>query len=144
MTAPITRQILNYARAAIIAETGLSESQVYLDMGEDVDDDALPQVILFAQSDDPREDDGENSDGREDRVFSFGASIAVSTGDPSGTDALAVQIRKALLSDRSLGGLVRWTSRGTQTWGRGAGSTPTQMTEQLFKTIFVFEPEEEL
>lgn len=143
MSAPITRQILDYARAAIIAETGLTADQVYLDRGEDIDDDALPQIIVFAQSDDPREDDGENSDGAEDRVFSFGVSLAVAAGDPSGSDALAVQIRKALLADRSLGNLVRWTSRGIQTWGRGAGSTPTQMTEQIFKSIFVFDPEEE-
>lgn len=140
---PITTQILAHVRAAIVAATGLPESQVYLDRGEDIDDDALPQVIVFAQNDDPREDDGENSDGVEDRGFQFGVSVAVRAGEPSGTDELAVKVRKAVLSDRSLGNLVRWTSRGTQTWGRGAGSTPTQMTEQLFKSIFVFDPTEE-
>jgi hypothetical protein len=137
---PIPRQILAYAMTQILTETGLAASHVHSLDGIDIDPSALPDVVLMSMEDKIQEDT-EDSAGGMVRDFEFSVAITAASTAESATDTLASQIRKALMSDPYMGGLIldlRWDS---QEWGTGSGSTPLAMTRLTFTAPYAWRPE---
>lgn len=140
MTTPITRQILAYAMAQILAETHLAAAQVHFLDGIDVDPSALPDIVLMSMEDKIQEN-SEDSAGGMVRDYTFACAVTAASTVESATDTLASQIRKALLTDPFLGGLILDLAWESQEWGTGSGSTPLAMTRLTFTATYAWRPE---
>lgn len=143
MSAPIPRQVLEHVRAQLLALTGLTPAQVHFPTGIDTPVASLPELVIFSLDDRPKGDGETDSQGGQDREFEFGVTVTAKGEDESATDLLAALTRKAVRLDPSMGGLVYDTTRGSQEWGSGTGSTPTAMTKQTFTASYYYDPSEE-
>ena len=140
MSTPISRQILAYAQAHILTETGLAAAHVHGLDGIDVDPSNLPDIVLMSMEDKLQEN-SEDSAGGMTRDYTFAIAITAKSTAESATDTMASQVRKALLVDPYLGGLILDLSWDSQEWGSGSGSTPLAMTRLTFTATYAWRPE---
>ena len=141
MNAPLTRQMIKYVRTQILLETGLSEDQVHFLTSIDADVESLPDLVVFALEDKPKTEENTDSDGGQERDFTFAVTGSVKSDAEADTDSLAVLIRKAVLQDVTLGHLALNTVWDGQEWGSGTGSSPTAMTKLTFTATYNWSPE---
>jgi hypothetical protein len=109
----IQRQIRDAMAARISAET---TTNVFRAPRRVLPASECPAVCLFGHQDRPENDD-DDSTGRHFRLYTVRVEIVV-CGEPEDdrTDAYAAAVRRALLADDSLGGLVEKTTWTEQTW----------------------------
>jgi hypothetical protein len=141
MTEPTTRQILEYVRAQILLETGLTDDQVHFLTSIDTPVENLPDVVVFSLLDKPTREEGTDSDGSQEHQYSFGVTVSVKSEDEKDTDLLACQVRKAVLQDVTLGRLAFGTVWDGQEWGSGNASAPTAMTKLTFTATYQWSQE---
>jgi hypothetical protein len=144
---PVSRRIIDYVLAAVTAEAlaavpGLTASQVHALDETQPDPRSLPDVQVWPVDDVPKEEDGEDSAGGQDRRLTFAVAISAKSLVEADTDVLAMAVRKAVLGGLPcLGGLASHVTWGPQEWGIGATSTPTVSTKLTFTATYYWSPE---
>ena len=128
--------VITYVMAQIVTKTGLKSAQVHSVSAVDADPSNFPDVIVYRIEDKADGDGISDSSGGMNRLFTFGVTISAVGVDESLTDALATQIRSAVLSDLTLGGNVVDTRWEGQKWGIGNLTTPTVLTNMTFSSLY--------
>ena len=122
--------IRDYFWAAIHTTTGLDplKSPRYK-----VPVESLPAIAIYGSTDKIQSADGQP----QERIYTVAVDIsAVGRVEDDSTDALAQQVRTAILSDDSLGGLAIRTVWASQEWGGVEGEKPTSGTLLLFDVYY--------
>ena len=145
ITTPIARQIINHVQAQLttaVAAQGLTAAQVHPLTTIQTDPVDLPDITVFLVEDKPKGDEEEtDSAGGQTRVLTFAVAVVFNSLQESATDALAMAIRKTILSDPMLGGLAFNTTWGPQQWGEGNTSKATVATKLIFNSSYQWSPE---
>ena len=136
----IGSQIRNYFHTAIMSATGLPETSVLKSPRFHLDGDNLPLISVYSHGDKPLEAD-QISDRRHSRVYTVAVEInAAGRVEEDTTDALAIQVRQAILSDGTLGRLVNFTVWSSQEWGAKDNATAESATLLLFSCHYLWTP----
>lgn len=102
----------------------------------------LPAVCLWGITDRPSAGDEDDHQGPHERVYTVRTEIlAAGRGDDDATDDLAVEVRRAVLADDTLGGLVNRTTWAEQTWDGSEGEFPLSGTLLNFNVFYLWRPE---
>jgi len=138
--ATIGSQIRSYFHTAIMAATGLPESSVLKSPRFHLDGDNLPLISIYTHSDKPLVVD-QISDRRHSRIYTVAVEINVGGRvEEDTTDALAVQVRQAILADGTLGRLVNFTVWASQEWGAKENASAESATLLLFSCHYIWTP----
>lgn len=102
----------------------------------------LPAVCLFGLTDRPENGDEDDHQQAHNRVYTLRVEIlAAARGDDDATDDIAVSVRRAVLADDTLGGLVHRITWAEQTWDGSEGEFPLSGTLLNFNVFYLWRPE---
>lgn len=101
----------------------------------------LPAVCIFSQGDRPQEDDADHAK-QHWRVYTVRVEIRVpALPEDDATDYLAVEVRRALLADDTLGGLVDRITWTEQAWDGDEADAQLGGTALDFACFYLWRPE---
>jgi hypothetical protein len=132
-----------YFHARIVATTGLPDASVLTSPRWHTDAANLPVAAVYSLSDAPV-DPSQVSDRPHDRILVLAVELDVAgRGEEDATDALATQVRQAILTDGTLGGLpgVHFTVWAKQEWGAKETRIPESATRLLFAVHYTWRPD---
>ena len=139
--ATIGSQIRAYFHAQIVAATGLASAKVLKSPRFTVDAKDLPLIAVYSHSDKP-EDADQISSRTHGRIYTVAVEMDVQGRiEEDATDALAVQIRKAILSDGTLGGICTYTTWSSQEWGSKETAIAESASVMLFSCHYMWRQE---
>lgn len=137
----LQKQIRDRALTLIQTATGLPALSLYRAPRRDIDAGDLPAILIYSHADHPvnSEDDQQRS---HERAYTLRVEIRVAARiEDDATDLLASQVRHALLSDDTLGGLVWRTTWDQQQWDGVENQTPESGTALDFSFFYRYDPE---
>ena len=102
----------------------------------------LPAVCIFGQHDRPQNADEDDHAKAHPRAYTTRVEIrAKGLVEDDATDDLAVVVRRAVLSDDTLGGLCYRTTWSEQLWDGDDGDPPLSGTALEFSHFYLWRPE---
>lgn len=124
-----------------LAATALPSGSIYLSPRRDIPAEDLPALLIYSDSDVPVNQDDDQQQTHE-RAYTIIVGICVPARvEEDATDALAVQVRRALLSDDTLGQLVIRTLWSRQQWDGVENEIPESSTALSFTFHYFYQPE---
>jgi len=101
----------------------------------------LPALAVFSHGDRPEDQDDDHQKSHR-RTYTLRVEIrAKGRPEEDATDDLAVAVRKAILADDSLGGLVHRITWAEQAWDGDEGEFPLAGTYLDFNVFYLWRPE---
>ena len=106
-----------------------------------VDDAEIPCVCVFSHGDRPANADDDHAQSHE-RIYTVRVeAIAAGRPEEDATDALAIAVRKAILTDDSLGGSAWRITWAGQVWSGDEGDPVQALTGLDFDVTYLWSPE---
>jgi hypothetical protein len=134
----LQKQIRTYVGAQILATTGLT---VLSSPRVEIPVENLPAIAVFSHSD-KAVDAAADSSRKHQRIYTLAVDLtAMGRGEEDITEPTAILIRKAILADGSLGGLVNYTTWADQQWAGTETDKPMAGTVLLFSFHYFWSPE---
>ena len=108
----------------------------------ELDTSELPAVCIYSHRDRPENGDNDDHQHAHPRVYTVRVEVRVSAlGEEDVTDSYAMAIRKAVLADDSLGGLVSRVTWTSQEWDSDEADPPLSGTALDFNCFYEWRPE---
>ena len=137
----IGSKIRSYFHTTIATATGLPAISILKSPRFQVGSADLPVVAIYTHSD-RAEDPNQISDRRHSRVYTVAVEVAVEGRiEEDSTDALAALIRKAILTDGTLGSICTYTTWVSQEWGAKETQVAESATMMLFSCHYMWSPD---
>jgi len=137
----LQKQIRDQVVTLLTAATGLPAGSIYRSPRRDIPADTLPAILIYSHGDRPVNADEDHQDTHE-RTYTLRVEIRVQGRvEEDATDDLAVQVRRAILADDTLGQL---TIRGlweSQQWDGVENDLPESGTALDFTFHYFWSPE---
>ncbi len=142
MSLSVQAQIRAAVQPLLLAATGVPESSYFKAPRRNLGAAELPALCVFSHADKPVDPDSDAMQSHE-RVYTLRVEIRVlDRPEDDATDALAMQVRRALLADDSLGGLARRITWTDQQWaGAEDQEDPLSGTALDFNVHYLWSPE---
>jgi hypothetical protein len=101
----------------------------------------LPAVAVYSRGDRPENPDDDHQKAHA-RVYTVRVECrAKGSPEEDATDDLAVKVRRSILADDTLGGLVNRTTWSEQVWDGDEGEYPLAGTVLEFSAFYLWRPE---
>lgn len=137
----LQKQIRDRVVQLVQTATLLPLSSIYRAPRRDIDAADLPAVLVYSHSDHPLSGDDDHQRQHE-RLYVLRIEARVATRvEDDATDLLASQIRKALLADDTLAGLVYRITWDQQQWDGVEEQVPESGTALDFSFHYLYQPE---
>lgn len=137
----IQKRIRDQVVTLLTAASGLPAESIYRAPRRDVPVESLPALLIYSHGDRPvsQEDDHQ---GVHERIYTLRVEIRVAARvEEDATDDLAVSVRRALLTDDSLGKLANRAIWESQQWDGVENETPESGTALDFSFYYFWSPE---
>jgi len=132
-------QIRAAAKPLLLAATGLTS--LFSSPRRNLGTAELPALCVFSHGDKPLNMDDDQTQPHE-RVYTLRVEIRVANRpEDDATDAMAIQVRRAMLADDTLGGLVRRIVWIDQQWDGSENDEPLAGTALDFNCHYLWRPE---
>lgn len=135
------KQIRDLVLAAIQTATSLTSESIFRAPRRDIPTELLPAVLIYSHSDVPVDPMADQRYPHE-RAYTLRVELRVAERvEDDATDALAADVRRAVLTDDTLGGVAMHTSWANQQWDGVENEIPESGTALDFTFHYVYEPE---
>jgi len=137
----LQKQIRNQVFDLVLAQAGLPAESLYRSPRRDIPAVDLPAILIYSHGDRPVNADDDHQQIHE-RVYTLRIEIRVAARvEEDATDDLAVKVRRAILTDDSLGQLVNRTQWEQQQWDGVENDIPESGTALDFAFHYFWSPE---
>jgi hypothetical protein len=137
----LQKQIRDQVVTRVMTVTGLAAGSVYRAPRRDIPASDLPAVLIYSHGDNPVNAE-DNQQYPHERAYTVRVELRVAARvEDDATDAMAAQIRHAILPDDTLGGLVMRTIWAQQQWDGVENDIPESGTALDFTFHYLYQPE---
>jgi len=137
----LQKDIRDAIRPLVVAAAGIPDTSYFAAPRKDLADALMPLVAVYSTGDVPADPSDDHSRTHQ-RIYTLQVEIRCSGREEEDTtDELAIAIRRAILSDDTLGGLALRTTWVNQGWDGQDGDPPYSATGLQFSFHYFWSPE---